>query len=195
MRKTKGMNKHQKAVYRVGEHEIGREQVAEMIELSQSADAEDRLVAAQNLCPCHVKGRIPAAWDAIYRMMTDSDRRVRQAAWHTLEDGGLPKNAEEISRLEEIYLAEPDVKVRHFAEHILKPAVTDRVQREMALLHAAARPAARKRGRCDFCGIENTNVDFETNTHIPSGSGYRPAMICDRCNGDYSTTKERARNS
>jgi len=181
MRKTKGMNKHQKAVYKVGEREISREQVAEMIELSQSADAEDRLVAVQNLCPCHVKGRIPVAWDAIYRLMADCDRRVRQAAWHTLEDGGLPKNPEEIARLEQIYLAEADAKVKLFAEQILKPAITDRAQREVALLYAASRPPVRKRGRCDFCGLENTNVSFETNTHIPSEGGYRPALICDKC--------------
>lgn len=183
MRKSKGLNKHQKAVYKVGEREIGREQVNELLELANSTDPEDRLFAAENLCPCHVKGRIPAAWDAIYRMMADSDRRVRQAAWHTLEDGGLPKSQAEITRLEEIYLSETDAKVKHFAEQILKPAVTDRVRREMALLYAAARPPARKRGRCDFCGLENTNVDFELDTHIPSGNGYRPALICDRCRG------------
>src|SRR5580700_6448036 len=128
MRKTKGMNRRQKAVYKVGEREIGSEQVAEMLELSHSADAEDRLVAAQYLCPCHVKKYIPEVWDATYRMMKDSDRRVRQAAWHTLEDGGLPNSTEEITRLEEIYLAEPDAKVKLFAGKILNPAIVDRNQ-------------------------------------------------------------------
>jgi len=188
MRKTKGMNKHQKAAYKVGEREIGREQLAEMLELAKSSDPDDRLVAVQNLCPCHVKGRIPVVWDAIYRLMSDCDRRIRQAAWHTLEDGGLPNNTDELARLEATYLAEPDAKVKIFAGKILHQAIIDRNQREMALLYAAGRPPARKRGRCDFCGLENTNVDFETNTHIPSGNGYRPALICDRCKSDYSTT-------
>src|SRR5580658_7139952 len=129
MRKTKGMNKHQKAVYKVSEREIGREQVAEMLELTHSADAEDRLVAAQYLCPCHVKGYIPEVWDALYRMMEDSDSRVRQAAWNTLEDGVLPKSSEEITRLEGIYRAEPDAKVKLFAGKILNPAIVDRNQR------------------------------------------------------------------
>jgi hypothetical protein len=184
MRKTKGMNKHQKAVYKLGEREISSEQVADMLELSQSADAEDRLVAAQNLCPCHVKKYIPEVWDALHRMMKDTDRRVRQAAWHTLEDGGLPDSTEEITRLEQFYLAEPDAKVKLFAGKILSPAIVDRDKREMAQLYAAARPPARKRGRCDFCGLENTNVDFEFNTHIPLEVGHRPTLMCDRCSGE-----------
>lgn len=181
MRKTRGMNRHQKAVYKVGEKEIGREQVAEMLELACSADAEDRLIAARNLCPCHVKGRIPAVWNALYQMMEDSDRRVRFAAWHTLEDGGLPKDPEELARLEQLYTAETDVKVKRFAGQILQPAILARTQREMALLHLAARPPLRKQGRCDFCGRDNVPVDFERTTTIPTGGTHRPALICDAC--------------
>ena len=90
MPKALGRNKHQKAAHRPGEVKVSRAQVGELLELSCSADADERLTAAKFMCPCHIRGRIPEVWSAIYRLMEDDDRRVRFAAWHTLEDGGLP---------------------------------------------------------------------------------------------------------
>ena len=55
-----------------------------MLVLSESADVENRLCAAEHLCPCHVRTRIPEVWNALFRMLKDSDARVRQQAWHTL---------------------------------------------------------------------------------------------------------------
>ena len=64
------------------------------IELSNSDDPSERLEAARNLCPCHVRRRVDEAWDALYRMMEDPDDDVRVAAYHTLEDGGKPDDPE-----------------------------------------------------------------------------------------------------
>ena len=64
------------------------------IELSKSDDPSERLEAARNLCPCHVRRRVDEAWDALYRMMEDPDDDVRVAAYHTLEDGGKPDDPE-----------------------------------------------------------------------------------------------------
>ena len=38
------------------------------MELSRSDDSEDRLTAAKYLCPCHVRRRIEAVWQALYRL-------------------------------------------------------------------------------------------------------------------------------
>src|SRR5262245_29283704 len=114
MRKTFGMNKHQKAVYKKGEQKVSKEQVAELLEMSESGDPEARLVAAENLCPCHVRTRIPAVWDALFRMMEDEDARVRRTAWHTIEDGGKPTTEEEVERLERLCRQEKEPKVRQF---------------------------------------------------------------------------------
>jgi len=62
-----GMNKHQKAAHRRGEPQVSKQDVPRLIELSLSDDADDRLVAAQYLCPCHVRTCIPAVWEALYR--------------------------------------------------------------------------------------------------------------------------------
>src|SRR5207248_2721971 len=84
MRKTSGMNRHQKAAHRAGEQRVGREEIEELLERSHSADPEERLTAARYLCPCHVRRRLQPVWDALYRLLEDADVRVRRAAWHTL---------------------------------------------------------------------------------------------------------------
>ena len=56
-RKKKGLNRHQKAVFKQ---------------------------AAQFLCPCHVRRRIDEVWEALYRMLEDSGVLVRRAAWNPI---------------------------------------------------------------------------------------------------------------
>src|SRR5579862_5216449 len=111
-----GWNKHQKAAHKTGEARVGKEQVAELLEMACSADAEERLEAARYLCPCHVRTRIPAVWETLYRLMQDPDPRVRRQAWHTIEDGGTPRDAASRASLEQRFRGETDPKVRKFAE-------------------------------------------------------------------------------
>ena len=92
--RLKGLNKHQRAALRPGEKRVGREEIHELLQLSQSKDPADRLLAASFLCPCHVRKRIDEVWAALYRMLEDEDIKVRRAAWHTLEDGGKPDYAD-----------------------------------------------------------------------------------------------------
>jgi hypothetical protein len=181
MRKTFGMNRHQKAVYKKGERKVGKEQVAELLELSESGDPEDRLVAAENLCPCHVRTRIPAVWAALFRMMEDEDAQVRRAAWHTIEDGGKPTTEEEVARLERLCRQEKDARVRRFAEFILNRVLGADRNRDMAALWLAGRPEIRQRGKCDFCGETDVPVQFDLQTMIPTDTYPRAACICDAC--------------
>ena len=181
MRKTFGMNKHQKAVYKPGERKVGKEQVAELLVMSESEDPEDRLVAAENLCPCHVRTRIPAVWDALFRMMEDADTRVRRAAWHTIEDGGKPKGEEDLARLERICRQETDPKVRKFAEFTLNKVFGANRNRDLAELWLAGKPEIKRRGKCDFCGETGVFVQLDLQTMIPTDTYPRAALICDAC--------------
>jgi hypothetical protein len=181
MGKTAERNKHQKAAHRPGERKVSREQVAELLELSCSSAPEDRLVAAQLLCPCHVRTHVPGVWDAVYRMMSDADRRVRYAAWHTLEDGGLPQDPQIFAALEHLLRQETDAKVRKFAEYILGNEIRRRNRQEIERLHVLARPVQRQQGKCDFCGQQNVLVERDFDTMIPAAGLSRPALICDRC--------------
>lgn len=181
MRKTFGMNQRQKRVYKNGEAHVGREQVAELLEMTESDDPEERLEAAQYLCPCHVRTRIAEVWEAIYRLMEDADPRVRQQAWHTIEDGGKPGEEAVAERLIGLCRKEAAPKVRQFAEFTLDKTLGRWRERDMAALWAAGRPAVRQRGKCDFCGESEVFVEWDFDTMIPVGDLPRAARICDRC--------------
>jgi hypothetical protein len=173
------MNKHQKAAHRLGERRVGREQLEELLEQAESTDPEERLEAAQFLCPCHVRRRVEAVWEALYRLLEDPDPRVRRAAWHTLEDGGTPEDPALDAIVERALQNETDATVRRFVEHVAGP----RRERERVVMAAMARPRPMERGRCDFCGEPNVPVERDLETMIPTDGLPRPALICARCAG------------
>jgi hypothetical protein len=177
MARVLGRNKHQKAVHRVGEPQVGREQIEELLELSHSSDPEERRHAAQYLCPCHVRRRIEAVWEALFRMLEDTDVGVRRAAWHTLEDGGRPDDPRLDAILERTLREETDPAVLRFARMFEGP----RKEKERVTMAAVARPAPRTRGRCDFCGESNVPVELDLETMIPTNDLPRAARICERC--------------
>ncbi len=140
-RKQKGMNKHQKAMFQPGEHRLRRDDIEELLVLSQSDDAEERLEAAEHLCPCHVRTHIDAVQQAVFRMMEDPDVRVRSAAWHTLKGGGVP----DAPALDGIFtraverLEEPSKMTRRFIEMFALPHV--RGKAEVEFRRAQPRPS------------------------------------------------------
>jgi hypothetical protein len=181
MRKTFGMNKHQKAAHKPGEEKVSREEIGNLLTMSCSTEVEDRLIAAKYLCPCHIQARIPAVWEAVFRMMKDEDSRVRFAAWHTWEDGGLPNDPAAFATMEQIFQHERDPKVRRFAESLIGKELAERKRREMTHLHLASKPTAKQRGKCDFCGESDVWVTRDLNTTIPTAGLPRAAWVCERC--------------
>ena len=79
-------NGFQRRQFQRGERRLRGDEVKHYLALADSDNPKERLEAMQNLCPCHVRKRVDAAWDALYRGLQDSDLKVRQAAWHTLEE-------------------------------------------------------------------------------------------------------------
>ena len=148
-RRRKGLNRHQKAAFKGGEHRVRGEAVQRLIEMAYSEDAGERLHAAENLCPCHVRKRVEAAWEALYRLMQDADVRVRRAAWHTLEDGGCPNDPALLPIFELAVANETDSQVRRWVERFAAPALSERSRQDA--LRAAYTPF-QAYGRCDFCG-------------------------------------------
>lgn len=178
MSKQKGLNKHQKAAFRPGERRTRSDQIEELLELSCSLDSAERQVAAQNLCPCHVRRRIDEVWQALYRMMEDPDVRVRRAAWHTLEDGGSPNDPAFEPILARALATETDPQVRRFVEHF---AGVKAAEAKVELVRAAA-PRFPVRGRCDFCGAANVPVRRDFETEIGAlGQVRRHAYTCAQC--------------
>lgn len=177
MRKTFGMNRHQKLAHKPGERQVSREQVEELLVLSQSEDPNERQVAAQYLCPCHVRTRIPAVWDALYRMLEDPDARVRRAAWHTLEDGGRPDDPALDEIFDRALGRESDPAVLRLMRQVIGP----RKEREIVALRVAHRSAPKERGKCDFCGRADVFVERDYSTMIPIGADSRAAWACETC--------------
>jgi hypothetical protein len=181
MRRLRGMNKHQKAAHRRGECRVGREQVPELLEMAISRDPEFRLEAASLLCPCHLRTRYPEVREALFRLMADPEPRIRRQAWHTIEDGGKMSDPEDAARLRALLESERDPKVRAYAERIYRDAYGSPLAADLVALRAAALPAPRQRGKCDFCGATNVFVERDFDTSIPAPQGVRPAWICERC--------------
>ena len=177
--KTALRNKHQKAAYRRGDVRVTRAQVSELLTLARSGDAEERLVAATLLCPCHVRGRTETIWQAVQALMADADPRVRFAAWHTLEDGGVPREPGVLERLETSLAAEAEPKVRAMARSPIGPLLAERDRRELGRMR---RPAQTDRkGKCDFCGERDIPVRADLETRIPTNGLPRAALICRAC--------------
>lgn len=170
----------------------GGEAIDRLIEMAASADPSDRLHAAENLCPCHVRKRVEAAWEALCLLMQDADVRVRRAAWHTLDSvqcaparkvrgGGCPDDPALLPVFERAVANETDSQVRRWVERFAAPALSDRDRQEA--LRAAYTPF-QELGRCDFCGEKGRRVRTEYETELTgSGDAVRRAQICKQCDG------------
>ncbi len=170
----KTLNRHQKAAFRPGEQRVRGDEIERLIQLAASHDADDWLEAAENLCPCHVRRRVEDAWQALYRMMEDSDVRVRRAAWHTLEDGGCPTDPALEPLFDRAVANESDVQVRRFVEMFAVPSQLERARREMV---RATHFPYQQRGKCDFCAAGDVPVRVEYQTELAG----RFALICRVC--------------
>ena len=185
-------NRYQKAAHRAGDVRVRRAQVDQLLALSGSSSAEDRLVAAKFLCPCHVRGRTDDIWDAVVRLMADDDPRIRFAAWHTLEDGGVPAETGVLERLEELLLRESNPTVLRLAKDTIGPLLAQRDRQQLGLMRHRE-PAMR--GKCDFCGERNVTVRRELETRIPTSGLSRTALICRRCDVSTEAGKTAARRA
>ena len=176
-RRTLGLNKYQRAARKPGERRVGREDIQQLLEWSRSDDAAERVAAAQYLCPCHVRRRIGAVWEALYRMLEDPDVAVRRSAWHTLEDGGRPDDPALDEIIARALQSEADPVVRRYAEQFAR----SREEKEAMARELALRSEYTRRGKCDFCGKRNVHVKADLDTTIPSGGHPRAALVCRRC--------------
>ena len=177
MKVQKTMNRHQKAAHRPGERRVRRDEIDRMLELANSTDPRKREEAAEALCPWRVRRRIEPVWDALYRLMEDSDVRVRRKAWHTLEDGGCPSNPAMNTLIDRALKREKDKQVRRFVDKFAAP----RIEREKMASLLAGKSPYDARGKCDFCGSLNVRVRTDIETMIPAADGSRLALICRSC--------------
>jgi hypothetical protein len=161
----------------MGEKCVRGDEIWAYVELSKSEDPEDRLKAAKNLCPCHVKRRINEVWDALYRMMEDPEVAVRRASYNTFEDGGKLDYPELRGIFTRAWATETDRQVLGF----LKEFDAGKDKRERVEMNASMVSKYAVKSKCDFCGETNVSVRTDFNTEIPDGGSRRLALLCETC--------------
>ena len=176
-RKKLGMNKYQRKAHRRGEDRLRGNEVEYYLELAYSSNADDRVKAMDNLCPCHVRKSIDKVWVALYKGMVDPDVRVRKAAWHTLDDGGNPNDPRLQPLLEKIAKADTDPKLRQRALDLIAATRKVEDQKEMLL----AQKTHTFSGRCDWCGTSNVPVSYDYETEFETNGTKRFALVCEAC--------------
>jgi len=175
--RPKGLNKHQRSAFKEGEERVGREEIQQLLQMSQSEDPTDRLQAASFLCPCHVRKRIDEVWEALYRMLEDDDLKVRRAAWHTLKDGGKPDDPALDEIIERTLQRDTDRQVLNFARQFAKGCKRRKeIEFEVAVISDFA-----DRGKCDFCGEASVPIKKDFETELDVNSSRRFAMVCEPC--------------
>ena len=178
MAKKRAKNKYQKRHHRRGEDRLRGDKIDLYLSMAYSDLPADREAAMENLCPCHVRRRIDAVWEALYRGLQDPNIRVRRAAWHTLDDGGRPNDPQLQPILEKIAKKETDPKLRQRALDLIQSA------RRLADEHRelVAQKADYFRGKCDWCGVTGVKVTYDYETEFDGGGGQkRFALMCADC--------------
>ena len=178
MARKRAKNKYQKRAQRGGEDRLRGDKIDFYLSMAYSADPEDRIAAMDNLCPCHVRRRIDAVWEALYRGLQDPHIKVRRAAWHTLDDGGRPNDPQLQPILEKIAKKETDPKLRQRALDLIQSAKqVEEKHRELV-----AQKADYFRGRCDWCGAAGVKVTYDYETELEGADGQkRFALMCPDC--------------
>lgn len=172
------MNKFQKKAHRRREDRLRGDDIEYYLSLAYSDNPDDRALAMENLCPCHVRKRIDAVWVALYKGMVDPDLRVRRAAWHTLDDGGNPKDPRLEPLLQKIAKTETDTTLRQRARNLIKQSEQTEEQKNELL----AQKKHTFSGRCDWCGTSNVSVSYDYETEFETNGTKRFALVCEDCN-------------
>lgn len=177
-KKLTGKNKYQKKAHRRREDRLRGDDIEYYLSLAYSDNPDDRALAMENLCPCHVRKRIDAVWVALYKGMVDPDLRVRRAAWHTLDDGGNPNDPRLEPLLQKIAKIETDTTLRKRARNLIKQ--TEQIEEQKKAL--LAQKAHSFSGRCDWCGTSNVSVSYDYETEFETDGTKRFVLVCEDCN-------------
>ena len=176
-KKLFGMNHYQKKSHRRREDRLRGNEIEYYLALAYSEDPDERVIAMDNLCPCHVRKRIDKVWVALFRGLVDSDLRVRRAAWHTLEDGGNPDDPRLEPLLEKIAKEETDPRLRQNALNL----IAEKEKREEEKNVLVGMKADYFAGKCDWCSATNVPVTHDYETELEIGNAKRFALTCENC--------------
>ena len=118
-------NENQQQIYTKAQknHDLTRiketEDIFEIIELTRVENADVRLKAAQQMCPCRVKGDIPEFYSRLFEMSSDSDSKIRYQILHNICDGSPSHYENQIVEVIERLNTDSDTHIRSAASKVL----------------------------------------------------------------------------
>ena len=174
-------NGFQRRNFRRGERRLRGDEVRYYRALADSEDPQDRIEAMENLCPSHVRKRIDVVWEALYHGLQDSELKVRQAAWHTLDDGGRPNDPKLYPIMVEIANTETDPKLKQQATELVQAVQTVEYKKQ----DLSGQRHHYFTGKCDWCGDSTAKVCQLYDNELEIGGTVRLAQACDDCRSEY----------
>ncbi len=96
-----------------------RADIADLIALSSSISAGERLDAVRAMCPCEVRANLPMVWRRLLELADDPDPRVRRSVLHNLCDGSPAEYRAAVLAALERMSHDPDQRVRKHARQVL----------------------------------------------------------------------------
>ena len=178
MPKKSAKNQYKKRKMKKGEPRLKGNELITYLTMANSKDPKDRLEAMENLCPCRLRKRVDAAWNAIYKGLQDSDLRVRKAAWHTLEEnhGGQPNSPKLYPLMLEISETELDSKLRQ--KSIFRRAQSETKSIEGGIGDIFSNEVITFKVSVPNAVIASTAVDYIYNNDFQVGTTVRLTKAC-----------------
>ncbi len=95
------------------------EEIDRALALTHDPEPRVRQAALMNLCPCHLRGDVPAVWERVFEMAGDADAGVRKQVFHTLADGSPARLEERVVTTLESLRSDPDRTLRRGVRSVL----------------------------------------------------------------------------
>ena len=119
--------------------------------------------------------------------LQDIDLKVRQSAWHTLEEnhGGRPNDPKLYPLMVEISKTEVDPKLRQNAKSIARNTQSQKQNIEDKKHDLLGKRSNYFQGKCDWCGNSIAKVCHLYDSELEIGGTARLAQICADCQNEY----------
>lgn len=94
------------------------EDMDEILKYTHDEDADIRLEAVKQLCPCKVERDIDDFWNRVFEMVDDEDARIRQRVLHIICDGSPPRLEERVMDAVTTFGRDKDPEIRRQAHKV-----------------------------------------------------------------------------
>lgn len=95
------------------------ENIDEILEYTHHEDADIRLEACKQLCPCKVQDDIDEFWNRVFAMADDEDVRIRQRVLHIICDGSPARLEDKVYETLQKFNYDKDSEIRRTTHKVM----------------------------------------------------------------------------